>query len=52
MKRKIPRLISAGNQHALHSENTELQIRHQKPGANYTGQILYELLNIHLKLST
>lgn len=41
----IPRLIVAGIQHASHSENIELHITHQKPGANYTGQKLRVLIS-------
>ena len=33
-QKKLPRLTSAGNQHALHSENTGPRITHQKPGEN------------------
>ena len=35
-KKKLPRFTSAGNQHALHSENTGLHITHQKPRDNYS----------------
>ena len=35
-QKKLPRLTSAGNQHALHSENTGLRITHQKPEENYS----------------